>query len=293
MTRPVISGRLVRWSIFFNQYEITYTPQKAVKGQALADFLADHPLPAEWELSDEFPDEYVLFIEELPPWTMFFDGSTRRNGETCSNNAAKYQALIIGLEMALDMKILQLEIYDDSKLIINQFWGIYDVKKEDLLPYHQYASCLLERFNQVFLNHVPREENHMADASVNLATIMALGENESTKKVVAKNKRDWHGKIGESLWVYRRTFRTATQVTPYSLVYGIKAVLPLEQQIPSLRIAIQEGLTSEENAQLRLAELKALDEKRLEAQQKLECYQARLARAFNKKVRPRSFQVGV
>ncbi|XP_075077088.1 uncharacterized protein LOC142163843 [Nicotiana tabacum] len=84
------------------------------------------------------------------------------------------------------------------------------------------------------------------------------------KKVVAKNKRDWHEKI----------------------------VLPLEQQIPSLRITIQEGLTFEENAQLRLAELEALDEKRLEAQQKLECYQAGLARAFNKKVRPRSFQVG-
>ncbi|KAL0462253.1 UNVERIFIED_CONTAM: hypothetical protein Slati_0112900 [Sesamum latifolium] len=83
-----------------------------------------------------------------------------------------------------------------------------------------------------------------------------------------------------------------TQSTPYALVYGIEAVLPLEQQIPSLRIAIQEGLTEEENARLRLKELEALDEKRLEAQQKLECYQARLSKAFNKKVRLRSFQVG-
>jgi len=41
----------------------------------------------------------------------------------------------------------------------------------------------------------------------------------------------------------------------------------------------------------RLAELEALDEKRLQAQQKLECYQARPAQAFNKKVQPRSFQV--
>ncbi|XP_075107210.1 uncharacterized protein LOC142180168 [Nicotiana tabacum] len=111
-------------------------------------------------------------------------------------------------------------------------------------------------------------------------------------KVIAKNKRDWHEKIGDALWAYRTTFRTAIQSTPYSLVYGVEAVLPLEQQIPSLWIAIQEGLTFEENAQLRLAELEALDEKRLEAQQKLECYQARLARAFNKKVRSRSFQVG-
>ncbi|KAL0456187.1 UNVERIFIED_CONTAM: hypothetical protein Slati_0957900 [Sesamum latifolium] len=112
------------------------------------------------------------------------------------------------------------------------------------------------------------------------------------KKVVAKSKRDWHERIGEAPWAYRTTVRTPTQSTPYALVYGGEAVLPLEQQIPSLRIAIQEGLTEEENARLRLEELEALDEKRLEAQQRLECYQARLSKAFNKKVRPRSFQVG-
>ena len=81
------------------------------------------------------------------------------------------------------------------------------------------------------------------------------------------------------------------QATLYSLVYGVEAVLPLERQIPSLQIAIQEGLTNEENARLRLEELEALDERRLKAQQRLECYQARLSRAFNKRVRPQSFQV--
>jgi len=40
----------------------------------------------------------------------------------------------------------------------------------------------------------------------------------------------------------------------------------------------------DENHKFRLTELEALDEKRLQAQQKLECYQARLARGFNKKV---------
>ena len=84
----------------------------------------------------------------------------------------------------------------------------------------------------------------------------------------------------------------ATQETPFSLVYGVEAVLLLEKQIASLQIAVQEGLTTESNAQLCLAKLESFDEKRLEAQQKLQCYQARLATSFNKKVRPRSFQVG-
>ncbi|KAL0287452.1 UNVERIFIED_CONTAM: hypothetical protein Sradi_7124800 [Sesamum radiatum] len=82
------------------------------------------------------------------------------------------------------------------------------------------------------------------------------------KKVVAKSKRDWHERIREALWAYRTTIRTPTQATPYALVYGVEAVLSLEQQIPSLRIAIQEGLTEEENAQIRLEELEAPDEKR-------------------------------
>ena len=72
----------------------------------------------------------------------------------------------------------------------------------------------------------------------------------------------------------------------------MEVILPLESQIPSLRFAIQEGLTEEENAKLRLQGLEALDERKLEAQQHLECYQARLPKAFNKNVRPRSFQIG-
>ncbi|KAL0290425.1 UNVERIFIED_CONTAM: hypothetical protein Sradi_7050400 [Sesamum radiatum] len=52
------------------------------------------------------------------------------------------------------------------------------------------------------------------------------------KKVVSKLKRDWHEKIGEALWAYRTTHQTATQATPYSLVYGVEAVFPLKSEIP-------------------------------------------------------------
>ena len=112
------------------------------------------------------------------------------------------------------------------------------------------------------------------------------------KKVVGKLKRDWHGRVEEALWAYHTTYETPTQATLYSLVYGVETILPLERQIPSLRIAIQECLSNEDNVRLRLEELEALDEKRLKAQQRLEGYQAHISRTFNKKVCPRSFQVG-
>ncbi|KAM2774451.1 hypothetical protein COP1_019339 [Malus domestica] len=107
----------------------------------------------------------------------------------------------------------------------------------------------------------------------------------------SRTKRDCHERRSETLWAYRRTHRTLTRATPCSFVYGVEAVLLLGSQIPSLKIAIQEGLTDEENAKLRFQELEALDDRRLEAQQHLECYQARLSKAFNKKVHPRSFQM--
>lgn len=94
------------------------------------------------------------------------------------------------------------------------------------------------------------------------------------------------------MWAYRTIVRTPTQNTPYQLVFGGEPILPLDVQLPSLRIAIQESFPNDENAKLRLQELEALDEKRLEAQQKLEAYQARASNAFNKKVKIGSFKKG-
>lgn len=72
----------------------------------------------------------------------------------------------------------------------------------------------------------------------------------------------WPKKLLEALWAYRTTVKTATQATPCLLVFGGEAVLPLEIQLPSLRVAVHERITTEEKASLRLTELEALDESR-------------------------------
>nr|DAD23878.1 TPA_asm: hypothetical protein HUJ06_025341 [Nelumbo nucifera] len=75
------------------------------------------------------------------------------------------------------------------------------------------------------------------------------------KKIVSKSKRDWHECLDEALWAYRASYRTATNATPFVLVYGVEAVLHLERQMNSLRMTIQEGITKDESAKLRLAKL--------------------------------------
>jgi hypothetical protein len=47
LSRPVISGQLAKWSVAFQEFEIAYVPQEAIKGQAIANFLADHPIHAD------------------------------------------------------------------------------------------------------------------------------------------------------------------------------------------------------------------------------------------------------
>ena len=57
-----------------------YVPQKAVKGQTLLDFLADHPVPDDWKLTDKLPDEDAMVVEVQPPWKMYFNGASHHEG---------------------------------------------------------------------------------------------------------------------------------------------------------------------------------------------------------------------
>ena len=63
--------------------------------------------------------------------------------------------------------------------------------------------------------------------------------NKNVKKIIAKatkTYKDWHKKLPFTLHVYQTGVRTSIEATSYSLVYGIEAVLPIEVEIPSLRV---------------------------------------------------------
>ena len=62
---------------------------------------------------------------------------------------------------------------------------------------------------------------------------------------------------------YRTTVRTSTGATPFSLVYGMEAVLPVEVEIPSLRVMRDIEMDESEWVQNRLDQLELIDEKRL------------------------------
>ncbi|RVW59156.1 hypothetical protein CK203_105259 [Vitis vinifera] len=73
----------------------------------------------------------------------------------------------------------------------------------------------------------------------------------------------------------------------YSLVYGMEAVLPVEIEMGSLRVALEQQIPETDWAQARFDQLNLLDERRLRAADHVRAYQRKMARAFKKRVKPR------
>ncbi|RVW67067.1 Gag-Pol polyprotein [Vitis vinifera] len=119
--------------------------------------------------------------------------------------------------------------------------------------------------------------------------------NKNIKRILRKmveTSRDWSEKLPFALWAYRTSFRTSTGATPYSLVYGMEAVLPVETEMGSLRVALEQQISETEWAQARFDQLNLLDERRLRAADHVQAYQRKMARAFKKRVKPRPLQKG-
>ena len=67
-------------------------------------------------------------------------------------------------------------------------------------------------------------------------------KNKNIKKILGKmveTSRDWSEKLHFALWAYRTSFRTSIGATPYSLVYGMEVILPVEIEMGSLRVALE------------------------------------------------------
>ena len=95
-------------------------------------------------------------------------------------------------------------------------------------------------------------------------------------------------KLTVALWAYRTTYKVTTQTTPFSLVYGLEATLPIEFEVESLRVAVQSCLTDSQSLRNRLTTLEKLDEGRRRASQHIEAIQWRRKITFDKRHKKRA-----
>nr|QLA48219.1 hypothetical protein [Medinilla magnifica] len=143
LDRPTLIGRVSKWQLQLAEFDIRYSPQKSVKGRAIADYLAEYPSSDTNPLETELPDEHIMNTTDRPKkWTMYFDGAVNLSGSgigailispddqyypvaakvtfPCTNNIAEYEACILGLQTALELDVDHLDVYGDSAQLIAQ-----------------------------------------------------------------------------------------------------------------------------------------------------------------------------
>jgi len=84
-----------------------------------------------------------------------------------TNNVAEYSALIAGLERAVELGVVELDVISDSELMVKQMRGEYRVKNEALRELSLRAGRLAREVGEVRYTAVRREHNKLADRLVN------------------------------------------------------------------------------------------------------------------------------
>ncbi|XP_058099790.1 uncharacterized protein LOC131244158 [Magnolia sinica] len=202
LPKPEVSGQLTKWPIELGEFDIRYWLRTAIKGQTMADFIAEFTT-----LNTEMADADSKAIPTTSPdppliqdvasdserrWILYVDGSSNskrararivlvapdstsiqyaiRIGFKASNNEAEYDALLAGLKLAASLRVHSLEVRCDSQLVINHISTEYWTKETKMVAYLAEARKLIEKFWSCIINQISRTENSWADALARLAS---------------------------------------------------------------------------------------------------------------------------
>ncbi|CAH9081011.1 unnamed protein product [Cuscuta epithymum] len=177
LRNPMASGRITKWSLMIGQYNVDFKPRPTIKGQALADFIAE--CTARTEDSSQDTDDFDNW------WEMYTDGASSARGcgggavitspegfkayysmkfeFKVTNNEAEYEVLIAGLKCARALGAARLKVRMDSQLVVTQMNGTAETREERMKMYKELAEEQTAQFEQVIINQVSRVENAETD----------------------------------------------------------------------------------------------------------------------------------
>jgi ribonuclease HI len=168
-------GRIAKWACELGAHDIEFRPRTAIKTQALVDFVSEC---TEHQVLDN--------LETTEVWRMYFDDSLKLQGAgarilfiapggeqlkyalqllfPASNNAAEYEALIHGLNIAVSLSIKKLMVYGDSLVVISQINKDCDCSTDSMSKYRAAVRKSEYKFEGLEFHHVERDRNATADA---------------------------------------------------------------------------------------------------------------------------------
>ena len=177
------TGQIAKWGTRLDSFDIRYKPRRSVKGQVLADFIA--------EFSPKNDRKIICNIENRP-WKVFVDGASSamgaragiviitlegirlehsfRLGFKASNNEAEYKAFLAGLRTVLCLGAKDVEVYSDSWLVVYQIQGSFEAQDSQIKAYLSTAKQIISKFRTVKVAQVSRAQNRHADSLATLAS---------------------------------------------------------------------------------------------------------------------------
>ncbi|XP_074291400.1 uncharacterized protein LOC141618190 [Silene latifolia] len=186
---------MVKWFVHLSGYDLNFEPRTAIKSQALADFVSDFSPTLQ-----EQADSEILTLSEAKGeqvWELHVDGVSNTKGAgvglvlkspqgeqiiqavrcefKATNNKAEYEALILGLQLALEMQINHIKVYSDSQLIVNHVNNMYTARDPKRVAYLEVAKELKLRFASYHIQQIPRNQNVEADALATLGAAFTQG----------------------------------------------------------------------------------------------------------------------
>jgi ribonuclease HI len=184
LQQPILSGRIRKWAYALIEYDLAYEPLKSMKGQVVADFIVEHSI-------DQNNNESCNLVL-VRPWKLFFDGSTRREGQGvgivfislrgaifeqlvrlehyCTNNQAEYEAILLGLQILSSMDVKHVEAFGDSLLVVQQVVSMFQCFNGSLNAYLDKCLEIITLFDDFTMQHVSKDENTVANNLAQLAS---------------------------------------------------------------------------------------------------------------------------
>ena len=191
--------RIAIWNTILGAFDIKYMPRTSIKGQVLADLMAEFAEPpmeiVAKEQNMDGKSVGVISAPGPPRWKVYIDGATNQRGSRvalvlispkqtviekslrlgfpATNNEAEYEALLQGITMVQKIGGKVVEMISDSRLVVGQAKGELEARDARMQEYLSWVKCLQLGFDLFSLSHVSRSGNTHADSLATLATSSA------------------------------------------------------------------------------------------------------------------------
>ena len=192
------TGRIALWNTIMGAFDIKYMPRTSIKGQILADLVAEFAEPSIGQVLVnkqrvvEGKLVGVIFASKPPCWKVYIDDAVNQRGFevglvlissektitekslklrfSATNNEAKYEALLQGMAMVQKIGGKMVEMFSDLRLVVGQVKGELEARDARMQEYLSQVKCIQPSFDLFNLSHISRSGNTHADSLAMLAT---------------------------------------------------------------------------------------------------------------------------